>query len=252
MKVTTLREQVSQEEWQTRVDLAACYRLVAHYGWDDLVFTHISAKVPATEDAFLVNPYGMLFNEITASSLVKIGLAGEILQETEYTINPAGFTIHSAVHEAREDAHCVMHLHTDYGVAVSCQENGLLPLSQLALLPYAAITYHDYEGLALDPEEKKRLVADLGDSNYMLLRNHGTLTTGPTVADAFLAMFVLERACRVQILAQSSGDKLIKVPQPIVAGIKAQAEQVTKGLGGQLAWPGLLRMLDGLDSSYRN
>src|SRR5438128_12496102 len=203
-----VRERVSKEEWQARVDLAAAYRLVALYGWDDLIFTHISARVPGAGHHFLLNPYGMMFDEVTASSLVKIDLEGNKVVESPYFINPAGFTIHSAVHEAREDALCVMHLHSDYGIAVSAQKEGLLPLSQQAMFALASLAYHDYEGLALDEEEKPRLVADLGNKNYMILRNHGLLTTGRTAAEAFLGMFLLERACEIQILAQSGVGEL--------------------------------------------
>jgi len=250
--VQSVRAQVSAEEWQVRVDLAACYRLVAHYGWDDLVFTHITARVPGPEHHFLINPYGMTFDEITASSLVKIDLAGNKVVPSQYEINPAGFTIHSAIHAAREDAQCVIHLHTDAGVAVSAQRDGLLPISQTALFPLASLGYHDYEGVALRDDEKPRLVADLGDKSVMILRNHGTLAVGPTVADAFLQMFVLERACRMQILAQSGGVPLIQVPASILAGVKEMAEKATRGLGGQIAWPGLLRKLDRLDPSFRD
>jgi len=248
----SVRELVSEQEWQARVDLAAAYRLVASHGWDDLVFTHISARVPGPLRHFLINPYGMLFEEITASSLVKIDLDGNIVMESPYMINPAGFTIHSAVHAAREDAHCVIHLHTDYGIAVSAQKAGLLPVSQQALFALASLAYHDYEGLALNEEEKPRLVADLGDKTFMILRNHGLLTVGRTPADAFLAMFLLERACKIQILAQSGGAELVPVAEPILAGITAQVKDVTKGLGGQLVWPGLLRKLDQVDPSYRD
>src|SRR5216684_6818176 len=159
------------EEWQARVDLAAAYRLVALYGWDDLIFTHISVRVPGPEHHFLLNPYGMMFEEVTASSLVKVDLAGNKVMESPYFINPAGFTIHSAVHAAREDALCVMHLHTDYGIAVSAQKNGLLPISQQSMFALSSLAYHDYEGLALDEEEKPRLVADLGEKHFMILRN---------------------------------------------------------------------------------
>jgi ribulose-5-phosphate 4-epimerase/fuculose-1-phosphate aldolase len=250
--VQSARAQVSAEEWQLRVDLAACYRLVAHYGWDDLVFTHITARVPGPEHHFLINPYGMTFDEITASSLVKIDLDGSKVLASPYEINPAGFTIHSAIHAAREDAQCVIHLHTDAGVAVSAQRDGLLPISQTALFPLSSLGYHDYEGVALRDDEKPRLVADLGDKSVMILRNHGTLAVGPTVADAFLQMFVLERACRMQILAQSGGVPLVQVPASILAGVKAMAEKATRGLGGQIAWPGLLRKLDRLDPSFRD
>src|SRR4030088_2754516 len=196
----SIRTLVSPEEWQTRVDLAAAYRLVAHYGWDDLVFTHISARVPGANHHFLINPYGMMFEEITASSLVKVDLEGKIVMPSPYQINPAGFTIHSAVHAAREDALCVMHLHTEFGIAVSAQKAGLLPLSQQSLFALASLAYHDYEGVALDEEEKPRLVADLGNKVFMILRNHGLLTVGKTPAEAFLSMYILERACRIQIL----------------------------------------------------
>src|SRR5437899_5410510 len=171
-KPSTIRDQVSQEEWQARVDLAAAYRLVALYGWDDLIFTHISARVPGPDHHFLLNPYGMMFDEVTASSLVKIDLDGNKMMDSPHFINPAGFTIHSAVHAAREDALCVMHLHADYGIAVSAQKDGLLPLSQQSLFALASLAYHDYEGLALNEEEKTRLVSDLGTRNYLTLRNH--------------------------------------------------------------------------------
>jgi len=248
----SVREQVSEEEWQTRVDLAACYRIIAMHGWDDLVFTHISARVPGPDEHFLINPYGMLFEEITASSLVKVNLAGEVVLESPHPINPAGFVIHSAIHEARHDAACVLHTHTKAGVAVSAQKDGLLPLSQISLIPYATLSYHDYEGIALNEDEKPRLVADLGDNLAYILRNHGLLTVGATIPDAFLMMYALETACQTQLMAQSGGTELVQVPAPIVAGIKAQVEQVTKGLGGQLAWPGLLRKLDRRDSSFRD
>ena len=250
-KQRTTREQVSKEEWQTRVDLAAAYRLVAHYGWDDLIFTHLSARVPGPEHHFLINPYGMMFEEITASSLVKINLQGELVMPSPYFINPAGFTIHSAVHAAREDALCVIHLHTDYGVAVSAQQKGLLPVSQQSLFALASLAYHDYEGLALNEDEKSRLVADLGNKTNMILRNHGLLTVGKTAAEAFLSMYILERACRIQILAQSGGATLLPVSEPILENVATQLSAVTVGQGAQLAWPGLLRKLDRLDPSYR-
>ena len=243
VKKSNVRDLVSKEEWQARVDLAAAYRLVADYGWDDLVFTHISARVPGPEHHFLINPYGMMFEEITASSLVKVDLDGKIVMDSDYSINPAGFTIHSAVHAVREDALCVMHLHTDYGIAVSAQEKGLLPISQQSLFVLASLGYHEYEGLALNDEEKPRLVADLGKKTFLILRNHGLLTVGPTVADAFLSMFLLERACRIQILAQSGGGKLVPINEKIFAQIPAQEQIVTQGGGGRLVWPGLLRRL---------
>jgi ribulose-5-phosphate 4-epimerase/fuculose-1-phosphate aldolase len=247
----SIRNQVSPEEWQTRVDLAACYRLVAMYGWDDLVFTHISARVPGPDEHFLINAYGLLFEEMTASSLVKVDLKGNLVLDSAYIINPAGFTIHSAVHEARPDVSCVLHTHTRAGVAVSAQAAGLLPISQASLIPLISIGYHDYEGVALNPEEKPRLVADLGLHSNLILRNHGLLTAAATIPDAFLMMYILETACQTQLLAQSTGALLTTIDERILNGIAAQAEQVTKGLGGQLAWPGLLRKLDRRDPSFR-
>lgn len=248
----SIKNNVSAEEWQARVELAALYRLVALYGWDDLIFTHISARVPNEDGHFLINPYGFLFDEITASSLVKVNLQGEIVSETPYFINPAGFTIHSAVHEARHDVACVLHTHTHHGVAVSAQKDGLLAISQTSLFPHIGLAYHNYEGVALNPEEKPRLVADLGTNNFMILRNHGLLTCGKSMAEAFLAMYVLETACKIQILAQSGGKDLIEVHPQIVAGIKMQSDLVLKGMGAELAFPALLRKLDRIDDSYKN
>jgi len=251
-QASSISEQVSEAEWQARVDLAAAYRLVALYGWDDLIFTHISARVPGADHHFLLNPYGVMFEEVTASSLVKIDLHGNKVMESPYFVNPAGFTIHSAVHEARADALCVMHLHTRHGIAVSAQENGLLPLSQQAMFALSSLGYHDYEGLALDEEEKPRLVSDLGDRKFMILRNHGLLTIGRTAAEAFLGMFLLERACEIQILAQSGGGELSMIPEPIIDRVASQLSAVTVGQGASLTWPGLLRKLDRIDRSYRD
>lgn len=251
-KTASIRDQVSVEEWQARVDLAAAYRLVALYGWDDLIFTHISARVPGPEHHFLLNPYGMMFDEVTASSLVKIDLQGNKVSESPYFINPAGFTIHSAVHAAREDAMCVMHLHTDYGIAVSAQKDGLLPLSQQAMFALASLAYHEYEGLALDENEKPRLVADFGDKKFMILRNHGLLTVGRTAAETFMGMFLLERACKIQILAQSGGGELSPIPNDILRKVASQMDAVLLGQGAALSWPGLLRKLDRIDPSYRD
>jgi ribulose-5-phosphate 4-epimerase/fuculose-1-phosphate aldolase len=248
----SLKKLVSEQEWQVRVDLAAAYRLVAHYGWDDLIFTHLSARVPGPEHHFLINPYGMMFEEITASSLVKINLQGEIVMPSPYFINPAGFTIHSAVHAAREDALCVIHLHTDYGIAVSAQKDGLRPVSQQSLFALASLSYHEYAGLALNEDEKSRLVADLGNKTNLILRNHGLLTVGKTAAEAFLSMYILERACRIQILAQAGGGTLVPVAEPVIENVAAQLGAVTVGQGAQLTWPGLLRKLDRIDSSFRD
>jgi ribulose-5-phosphate 4-epimerase/fuculose-1-phosphate aldolase len=247
-----IRSQVTAEEWEVRVNLAACYRLIAMYGWDDLIFTHISARVPGPDDHFLINAYGLMFEEMTASTLVKVDLDGQIVLDSPYPINPAGFTIHSAVHAARPDAACVLHTHTRAGVAVSAQADGLLPLSQISLLPCASLAYHDYEGIALNEDEKPRLVADLGDCRFLILRNHGLLTVGESIPEAFLYMYALETACQTQIAAQSGGGELIHVPEAIVQGIRAQVDLVLKGSGAELAWPGLLRKLDRLDPTYRD
>ncbi len=249
--IPSMKDRVSPAEWQLRVDLAAAYRLIAVYGWDDLVFTHISARVPGPEHHFLINPYGMMFEEITASSLVKVDLQGNKIDDSPFPINPAGFNIHSAVHEAREDVQCVLHTHSAAGVAVSAQQQGLLPLSQQSLFALSSLSYHDYEGVALNVDEKQRLQTDLGDASFMILRNHGLLVAGPTIADAFLFIFTLQRACEIQVMAQSGNASTISIPQPILAGIKAQASQVTKGMGGNLAWPGLLRKLDRIDPSFK-
>lgn len=236
-----MRAEVSPAEWQTRVDLAAAYRLVAMFGWDDLVFTHITAKVPGTEQ-FLINPYGMMFEEITASSLVKIDGAGRKVAPSEHDVNPAGFTIHSCIHAAREDAHCVMHTHSVNGVAVSAQQDGLLPLSQFAMTILPSLSYHDYEGFALLEGEKDRLVRDLGSTNHLMLRNHGLLTVGTSVAAAFLSMHRFEAACMVQVRAQGA-DRLVHIPQQVQDLAASQLGQVRGNLGVNRVWPGLLRRL---------
>jgi ribulose-5-phosphate 4-epimerase/fuculose-1-phosphate aldolase len=238
-------------EQSLRVDLAACYRIVALYGWDDLVFTHISARVPGDAHHFLINPYGMLFDEITASSLVKVDEHGEKVDPSPHPVNPAGFVIHSAIHAARPDVVCVIHLHTKAGVAVSAQKDGLLPISQQATISLTSLGYHDYEGIALRDEEKPRLVHDLGSQSCLILRNHGLLTVGRTIADAFLAMYTLQSACEIQLLAQSGGAELVTVDAKVLSGVRENARSVTKGLGGALAWPGLLRRLDRIDDGYR-
>ena len=251
--IASVKNKVTAEEWQTRVDLAACYRLVAQYGWDDLIFTHITAKIPGVENQFLINPYGMMFAEISASSLVKIDLGGNKLDtDNPFPVNPAGFTIHSAIHAARHDAKCVLHVHTPNGVAVSAQKDGVLPISQQSIFVLASLAYHDYEGVALNDDEKPRLVRDLGDKTFFMLRNHGLLTVSETIADAFQAMYIFESTCMIQVRAQAGGGELIPIPQPILDGAKVQMNQVTKGLGGNLAWPGLLRKLDRMDTSFRD
>ena len=243
---------MTDAERQLRIDLAACYRLVARYGWDDLIFTHISARVPGPEHHFLINPYGMTFDEVTASSLVKIDLEGNKVVESPYEINPAGFTIHSAIHAAREDAKCVLHTHSVNGVAVSASRGGVLPISQQSIFVLASLGYHDYEGVALHEGEKPRLVRDLADKSFLMLRNHGLLTVGSTIADAFVLMYIFEAACMIQLRAQSASSELIPIDQKIVAGAQMAAKQVTRQAGGSLAWPGLLRKLDRIDRSYRD
>ncbi len=252
LDIPSVKERVSPDEWEQRVNLAALYRLAAANGWDDMIFTHISARVPGPEHHFLINPYGMFFEEITASSLVKIDIDGNIIDDTEFSINPAGFTIHSAIHDAREDAKCVIHLHTNDGCAVAAQQEGLMPLTQHAMLIREDVAYHDFEGVALDLDERERLVADMGEKGSLLLRNHGTLTVGETCADAWLRMYYLERACTMQVKALA-GNATINFPNEGVPEKTAgQGVAAFQGFLGDLAWPGLLRWLDRRDVSYRN
>ena len=248
-----VQQQVSEAEWQTRVDLAAAYRLVALFGWDDLAFTHISARVPGPEHHFLINPYGMLFDEITASSLVKVDLDGNIVMETNYPISPAGFVIHSAIHAAREDVKCVLHIHSLNGVAVSAQKHGILPISQQSTFVLSSLGYHDYEGIVLSDDEKPRLVNNLNNKMFLMLRNHGLLTVGDSIADAFVKMYLFETVCAIQIRAQSGNSELVEVDPRIVAGVKNSVSKATTGLGiGALNWSGLLRRLDRADPSYKD
>ncbi len=251
--VQSLQDKVSPEEWAVRVDLAACYRLVARFGWEDLVFTHITARVPGTPDQFLINPYGVFFDEITASSLVKIDQQGQKLDDSPFPVNPAGFVIHSAIHAARHDAKCVLHTHTLNGVAVSTQRAGLLPISQHSISVLTSLGYHDFEGPALRDDEKPRLVADLGDKTSLILRNHGLLTVGETAAEAFVSMYYLETSCAIQVRAQSGGGELIPVPKEVIddSNARMQSTQRPGGGRGALVWPGLLRRLDRTDQSYR-
>ena len=250
MHIPSLKELVSAEEWALRVEVAAAYRLVALYGWTDLVFTHISARLPGPEHHFLINPYGLMFEEITASSLVKVDDQCRKLIDSPFPVNPAGFVIHSCIHAVREDAACIVHTHSRAGVAVSAQKAGLLPLSQQSTFVLSSLGVHDYEGVALRDDEKPRLQAALGRNHYLMLRNHGLLTVGATVADAFLAMYLFETACRIQVDAQGGGE-LQHIPQEIVSGNAAIARMATAGQGAQIAWPALLRRLDRLDPSYR-
>jgi ribulose-5-phosphate 4-epimerase/fuculose-1-phosphate aldolase len=250
---TAVRDGVSEQEWKARVDLAAAYRLVALFGWDDLVFTHISARVPGPEDHFLINPFGMLFDEITASSLVKVDLSGKKVMDSPYPVSPAGFVIHSAIHAARETAKCVLHTHTVHAIAVSAQKCGVLPISQQSAFVLSSLGYHDYEGVAVRDGEKPRLVRDLGDNMFLMLRNHGLLTVGQSIADAFVNMYLFESVCRIQVLAQSCGGDLVSIDPRIIEGAKEMAKKATAGMSaGALNWPGLLRRLDRADASYKD
>jgi ribulose-5-phosphate 4-epimerase/fuculose-1-phosphate aldolase len=250
MQIASLKSAVSEGEWQLRCDLAACYRLVAAYGWSDLVFTHISARIPGPEHHFLINPYGLMFDEITASSLVKVDQDCNKLSESPFPVNPAGFVIHSAIHAVRDDAGCVLHTHSRAGVGVSAQTCGVLPISQQSTFVLASLAYHDYEGVALRDEEKSRLQADLGTANFLMLRNHGLLTVGRTIPDAFLAMYLFESTCRIQVDALAGGD-VIRVNPAILKGMAEVMRTATAGLGADLAWPALLRKVERMDPGYR-
>jgi ribulose-5-phosphate 4-epimerase/fuculose-1-phosphate aldolase len=250
MNIPSLRHEVSPEEWQLRVQLAACYRLVALYGWSDLVFTHITARVPGPEHHFLINPYGLMFDEITASSLVKVDADCRKVIDSPFPVNPAGFTIHSCIHAARDDAHCVLHTHSRAGVAVSAQKAGVLPISQQSTFVLASLGVHAYEGVALRDDERPRLVASLGTNNFLLLRNHGLLTVGRTVPDAFLSMYTFENTCRIQVDALAGGGELVQVDPAILQGLGAVMKTVTAGKGAEIAWPALIRKLDRTDPSY--
>jgi ribulose-5-phosphate 4-epimerase/fuculose-1-phosphate aldolase len=251
VEIPSLEGKVSEDEWKIRVDLAAAYRLVAYHGWDDLIFTHLSARLPGPEHHFLLNPYNLMFEEVTASSLVKVDTNGHPVDPSPFITNPAGFTIHSAIHMARPDAHAVIHLHTPHGQAVSAHGDGLLPITQTAMLIRDEVAYHDYEGVAVDLDERERIVADLGQKGAMLLRNHGTLTVGDTIGEAFVKMYFLERACEAQILALSAGHAGLNNPPQ--GAPEVTAEQGRKGLkmaAGALAWPALLRKCYRLDPSF--
>ncbi|WP_394782182.1 class II aldolase/adducin family protein [Undibacterium sp.] len=250
MNIPSLKEVVSAEEWQVRVDLAACYRLVAAYGWSDLVFTHISARIPGPEHHFLINPYGLMFDEITASSLVKVDQQCNKVIDSPFPVNPAGFVIHSAVHEARPDVQCVLHTHTRAGVAVSAQKAGILPISQQSTFVLASLAYHEYEGVAFRDEEKPRLQADMGRANFLMLRNHGLLTAGKSIADAFLSMYTFESTCQIQLGAQAGGELTMVNPE-IVKGVSEAMRVQTGGLGGAFVWPSLIRKLERMDQSYK-
>ncbi|MBL4631565.1 MAG: class II aldolase/adducin family protein [Paraglaciecola sp.] len=246
----SLKGKVSEQEWKMRIDLAACYRLVAYHGWEDLIYTHLSARVPNT-DHYLVNAFGLTFDEVTASNLVEVDLQGNVLDGSPYPINPAGFTIHSAIHEVRHDAQCVIHLHTKATIAVATVKGGLKPWSQYAMFSLSSLSYHGYEGLAVSEDEKTRLQADLGQSNHMLLHNHGGLTLGATVGDAFMHFYDLQRACEIQMELLQSGQAVIEIPPAIVDGIYAQANIVHSGqTGGEKAWPAMLRRVYKIDPLF--
>jgi ribulose-5-phosphate 4-epimerase/fuculose-1-phosphate aldolase len=253
LAIRSMRDQVSPEEWEARVNLAACYRLVAHYGMVDMIANHISVRVPGHHDQFLINPYGVFYEEMTASSLMKINLEGEVLAKNpdlDYSFNRAGFVIHGAIHRARRDLDCVIHTHTAMGMAVASMKCGLLPMTQTAMR-FAKVGYHDYESVAIDMAEQERLVRDLGDADVMILRNHGLIACGPSIAEAFSNIWRLELACTAQVHAMSSGVELIKVPDDVVQRTSHLYHRNTRRPWGVLEWPGLLRMLDRRDSSYR-
>lgn len=242
---------MNDAEREARTNTAALYRLVALEGWDDLVGTHISARIPGERPLFLLNPYGMLFEEITASSLLTIDIEGNQISESSYTYNRAGFTIHSAVHMNRPDAEYVIHLHTDYGVAVSCQKDGLKPMNQTAIAIHADLAYHDYEGVATNLAERERLVRDLGQKNAMILRNHGTMACGPNAGGAWQAIFRLERACKYQILAESGGAEINQLSDDLIQSRGDISSTAILKKRGEFIWPALLRKLDRIDTSYR-
>lgn len=248
--IPPMKGKVSEEEWQIRLDLAAAYRMVAHYGWDDLIFTHLSARIPGVEHHFLLNPYNLMFEEVTASSLVKVDVHGNPVEPTPFITNPAGFTIHSAIHVSRDDAHAVMHLHTPAGQAVSAHNEGLLPLTQTAMLIRGDVAFHDYEGVAVDLDERDRLVADLGEKHAMILRNHGTLAVGKNVGECFIRLYYLERACQAQVMALSAGEHVNNPPQ---GSPEITAQQGAIGLplaANLLAWPALKRKAYRLDPGF--
>lgn len=251
MDIPSVQPLVSPEEWKLRQDLAACYRLVALHGWSDLIFTHISARIPGPEHHFLINPYGLMFDEITASSLVKVDQHCNKVLESPFPVNPAGFVIHSAVHAVRDDAVCVLHTHTRAGVAVSAQKGGLLPISQQSTFVLGSLAYHDYEGVAFRDDEKPRLQDDLGGAHFLMLRNHGLLTCGGSVAAAFLNMYMFESACQIQVAAQAGGEELTLVPDQIVAGVKEAMRVQSGGQGAAFVWPSLLRKVEKADPGYK-
>lgn len=253
LEIPSVKDQVSEEEWKLRVDLAALYRLIVLYGWDDLLFTHISIRIPGPDHHFLMNPFGLMFDEITASSLVKIDLEGNVVMPSPYKVNAAGFTIHGGIHMATEEHNCIIHTHSEDGVAVSVQKGGLLPITQHSLQILQEVAYHDYEGIALNHDERSRLVEDMGDKRCLILRNHGLLSVGKTAADAFLRHFFLERSCTMQIKAMAGGSDLIMLEEQLQALVSKQGGLSKSDVGAErFAWEPLLRKLDRIDSTYRH
>lgn len=247
----TVRQEVSAEEWAAREDLAACYRLCVHYRMTDMIYNHISLRVPGRHDQFLINPFGLLYSEVSASNLIKVDIEGRVVENTTLEANPAGFVIHAAVHKARPDVDCVFHTHTRAGVAVSAQRDGLLPISQHAMRFHNRVGYHDYEGIALDTDEQRRLVADLGPHKVLILRNHGLLTAGATVRDAFEEMYYLELACQIQLDATAAGTPLVRPPEAVCEHAAQQFANSNSYIRNR-DWQALRRMLDQHDPSYRH
>ena len=255
LRFKSLKGRVSAAEWEARVDCACAYRLVRHYGMDDMIYNHISARIPGSEE-FLLNPFGLTYEEICASSLIKVSLKGEVLWQPDwpkglnYTFNLAGFVIHGAIHEAHPHLHCVIHTHSLAGMAVASLRKGLLPMTQTAMR-FASVAYHDYEGVVLELDERQRLIRNLGDCEVMLLRNHGTLAVGRSVAEAFNNCYRLERACRAQLLAQGSGDEVLLPAAAIVQKTSRMYQPGTRRTMGLLEWPAMRRLADRLDASYK-
>ncbi|MFM1814797.1 MAG: hypothetical protein RLZ98_1492 [Pseudomonadota bacterium] len=250
-KLAVAADRMTEAEWQMRVDLAACYRLVAHYEMDDLMATHISVRVPGAEEHFLLNPYGVLFSEVTASSLVKVDLDGNIVSDTEHVINPAGFVIHSAIHAARPDAKCVLHTHTVAGMAIASMEEGLQPWFQKATRYYKRLAYHDFEGKAQDLDERERLVRDLGDKNYLVLRNHGLLVCAPSIGQAFREMYAMEKCCKTQLEMMKAGGKRIPLSENLLEHTALQFENDAKiSKERPSIWPSMKQMLDRVNPGY--
>jgi ribulose-5-phosphate 4-epimerase/fuculose-1-phosphate aldolase len=256
LKFKSLKGKVSAAEWEARVDCACAYRLVRIFGMDDIIYNHISARIPGTE-AFLLNPMGLMYDEICASSLIKVDLAGNVLWQPEfpeglgYKFNPAGYVIHSAVHEAKPDIHCVIHTHSLAGMAVGSLKSGLLPMTQTAMR-FTKVAYHDYEGVVLEMEERGRLLASLGDCEVMILRNHGILALGTTVAQAFNNTYRLERACRSQLMAMACNDAIVLPPQDVIDKTNHLYQPGVRRPYGLLEWPAMRRLADRIDPSYKN